>query len=250
MLQNWLTRWAEKRGLRVLMYHKFSQTHSDYLTVTATQFAQQLTWLKENKYNFVNMSEVLAALEGHHSLPEKAVLLTFDDAYVSQMEIAMPILSKYQACATIFVPTLFVGDASRWDGEQATAILNLMELKHISNTCIELALHSHSHTNFKILSVEQIEQEIEQNIRFFQKNNLHYVPAFAYAYGARPQNEATLKEMFNIFEKWGIKAAFRIGNRVNKPHIKNIYELQRLDVRGSESFEHFCNKVRFGKFFT
>lgn len=248
MLLNWLTHWAEKRGLRVLMYHKFSQTHSDYLTVTAAQFAQQLAWLQANNYQFVNMSAILTALENKISLPSKAVLITFDDAYVSQMEIALPILQQYQACATIFVPTLFVGDASRWDGENAEAILNVAGLKNISNTCIELALHTHSHTNFKILSVEQIAQEITQNIRFFEKHNLPFVPAFAYAYGARPKNEAVLRGMFSVFEQWGVKVAFRIGNRVNKQPFQNVYEMQRLDVRGSESFIHFCSKVRFGKF--
>lgn len=249
MLFNWLTLWTKKRGLRVLMYHKFSQTHSDYLTVTAVQFAQQLAWLKTNNYQFVNISTVLAALENKLSLPPKAVLITFDDAYISQMEIALPILQQYQACATIFVPTLFVGDASRWDGENAEAIMNLANLKYISNTCIELGLHTHSHTNFKILSVKQIAQEVEQCIRFFEKNNLPFVPAFAYAYGARPKNAEVLRGMFRVFEQWGIKAAFRIGNRINQQPIRHVYEMQRLDVRGSESFEYFCKKVSFGKLF-
>lgn len=249
MLFNWLTLWAKKRGLRVLMYHKFSQTHSDYLTVTAVQFAQQLAWLKANNYQFVNMSTVLTALENKISLPPKAVLITFDDAYISQMEIAVPILQQYHACATIFVPTLFVGDASRWDGANAEAIMSLTSLKHISNTCIELGLHTHSHTNFKILSVEQMTQEIAKNIQFFKKNNLPFVPAFAYAYGARPTNAEVLRAMFRVFEQWGIKAAFRIGNRINQQPIRQVYEMQRLDVRGSESFEHFCKKVCFGKLF-
>ena len=45
----------------------------------------------------------------------------------------------------------------------------------------------------------------------------------------------------------GVIAAFRIGNRVNPLKIKDLYDLNRIDIRGTDGFWRFRLKVKFGK---
>ena len=53
--------------------------------------------------------------------------------------------------------------------------------------------------------------------------------------------------MINIFYELGIKAAFRIGNRINKFPFKNKFEINMLDIKGSDSFKKFKLKLKWRK---
>jgi hypothetical protein len=72
--------------------------------------------------------------------------------------------------------------------------------------------------------------------------------AWAYTYGAYPKRNKTEFDAIKIaFKNAGISCAFRIGNRINKLPIKDPYKIERIDVRGDESFLRFRLKVGFGK---
>ncbi len=237
---------AQKRGrqLRVLMYHKVDPAHQDMLTVTAEQLEHHLAHLQKQGYNFISVRH-LADLS---SLVSKSILLTFDDAYVNNLEYAYPVLKKYGACATLFVPSDYVGQTSRWD-IQTEPILSLEQLRKLDPKVFELGLHSHTHRHYGKLTPEQIEEDIRANIRFFQENNLPFVPAFAYPYGGRPKDKARRQQMQQTMAKLGVSFAFRIGNRLNTYPFTNPYEIQRIDIRGTDTLEIFARKVKWGKQF-
>jgi peptidoglycan/xylan/chitin deacetylase (PgdA/CDA1 family) len=241
----WLLR--PLKGVRVLMYHKFSTEQSDYLTVTTTQFEAQLTYLKSEDYQFITAQNLLDFYLYNKPLPSKPILLTFDDGYRNNLELAYPILKKQAAKATIFIPTSFVGKTNKWDNGN-DAIMSIEQLKNLDPSVFELALHSHEHRNYAELNVAEIASDLGQNVAFFKKNNLNYTPVFAYPYGGRPKNEIKTG-MIYAFNTFGIQAAFRIGNRVNSLKIKYLYELNRIDVRGDDGFWSFKIKVRTGKFY-
>jgi peptidoglycan/xylan/chitin deacetylase (PgdA/CDA1 family) len=240
----------EKQGLRVLMYHKFSETETDYLTTSAAQFDEQLAWLQAQKYNFVTMQDVLSSLEGQIKLPSKAILLTFDDAYASQLDIGAPILQKYGVSATIFVATSYLGNVSSWDIDQAAPILSAATLRTLDASIFSLALHTHRHASFGSLTTDEMEAEIKDNIAIFRKESIDFLPVFAYPFGARPKKKELQQAMFSILTTYGVKLAFRIGNRINgNQRAKNRFEMQRLDIRGNETMKHFKRKIKFGKIF-
>jgi peptidoglycan/xylan/chitin deacetylase (PgdA/CDA1 family) len=230
--------------LRVLMYHKVDSTRKDMLTVTVEQFERQLKYLQDHNYQYITIKDLLSSTD----LVSKSVLLTFDDGYVDNLELAYPILKKYGAKATIFIPTAYVGKASSWD-ENAAPILSLSQLQDLDSAVFELALHSHKHPNYQHLSAEDIEIDIKQNIAFFRDNNLPFTPALAYPYGGRPKNEDIKNKMYNIMFQFGIKFAFRIGNRLNAWPLAYPYEIQRLDIQGKDSMAAFKRKIRWGKLF-
>nr|WP_325242573.1 polysaccharide deacetylase family protein [uncultured Oscillibacter sp.] len=87
--------------LPVLMYHHVvpDGQKCNEMTVTAGRLEQDLRWLAENGYETVLPRELAAG----EPLPEKPVLITFDDGYRSNYELAYPLLQKYQARATIAI---------------------------------------------------------------------------------------------------------------------------------------------------
>lgn len=83
----------------VLMYHHVVYNWEKYneMTVTVGRLEQDLQWLTENGYHTVLPRELAAG----QPLPEKPILITFDDGYQSNYTLAYPLLQKYQAKAAI-----------------------------------------------------------------------------------------------------------------------------------------------------
>jgi peptidoglycan/xylan/chitin deacetylase (PgdA/CDA1 family) len=235
-----------RNGVRVLMYHKVVTNNSDFLSVTTEQFEAQLLYFKKENYQFITAQNVLDFYKKQTPLPAKPLLITFDDGYLNNLELAYPILKKYNAKAVIFIPTSFVGIKNEWDNGN-DEIMSLEQLKNLDPSVFELALHSHEHRNYADLSIPEIASDVAYNVAFFKQNNLNYTPVFAYPYGGRPKNDLKVG-MIKAFEMYGIQAAFRIGNRVNSLKIKDLYELNRIDVRGTDAFWVFKWKVRVGRF--
>lgn len=87
--------------LYVLMYHHFIQEGQEYndWMLTDTRFREDLQWLTDHGYTTVLPSELAAG----KALPEKAVMLTFDDGYDSNYTLAYPLLQEFQAKAVISI---------------------------------------------------------------------------------------------------------------------------------------------------
>jgi peptidoglycan/xylan/chitin deacetylase (PgdA/CDA1 family) len=228
------------KGVRVLMYHKISTHGSDCLTITCEQLDNHLKYLKKNDYQFITSQQLIDFYLHQKALPPNPILLTFDDGYQNVSDLAYPILEQYEAKATLFLPTAFLGATNRWDhGDDP--IMSVEQLKNLNPSVFELALHSHEHLNYKRLTPQQIESDLQTNINFFEVNKIPYAPAFAYPYGGCPQ------KVGSIFKRFGILMAFRIGNKVNPFIINDLYTVKRIDIRGTDSFDDFKLKVKKGR---
>jgi biofilm PGA synthesis lipoprotein PgaB len=92
--------------LTVLSYHEIANRGDAVVplyAVTPTDFVRQMDWLRNHGFHFVSISDVLAAREGRTPLPEKAVLVTFDDAYQSVVDHAWPVLKAFRIPAVVNV---------------------------------------------------------------------------------------------------------------------------------------------------
>nr|WP_294863764.1 poly-beta-1,6-N-acetyl-D-glucosamine N-deacetylase PgaB [uncultured Pseudogulbenkiania sp.] len=90
--------------LTILTYHEIADKEDALepaFAVSPTNFVRQMDWLKNNGYHFVSMDDVLADRSGKKPLPEKAVLLTFDDGYRSMYANAFPVLKMFKAPAVV-----------------------------------------------------------------------------------------------------------------------------------------------------
>ena len=97
-------------NIPILLYHHLSETDPESQTVLHPDtFDHQMSLLKENGYQTVTFDDLIAFVEKGTRLPEKSVIITFDDGYQSNYDYAFPILQKYDYNATIFVIGCSVG---------------------------------------------------------------------------------------------------------------------------------------------
>jgi peptidoglycan/xylan/chitin deacetylase (PgdA/CDA1 family) len=98
--------------LRVLTYHRVMECGPDVaadpslISATPAVFERQMQYLAR-RYRPVSAAEAVAAVRGESILPDRAVLVTFDDAYRDFGEIAWPIMRRQGVPATVFVPTAY-----------------------------------------------------------------------------------------------------------------------------------------------
>ena len=97
---------AEGAELPVIMYHHVlgedSSLLGDYV-ISVSEFESDLAWLKAAGYQTVSAQQLIDYTQGQGELPERPVLLTFDDGYESFYANAYPLLEQYQMKAVVSV---------------------------------------------------------------------------------------------------------------------------------------------------
>lgn len=101
----------------ILLYHRVARLSSDpwRLAVTPHRFAEHLEVLREHARPMRLRQLSQALLSG--SLPDRSVVITFDDGYADNLHRAKPLLKRYDIPATVFLTTGFIGDEREfwWD---------------------------------------------------------------------------------------------------------------------------------------
>lgn len=96
---------AEAKKVPVLMYHHLSEKASEWnsLTVSPKKFKEDMQMLKKEGYTAVHLSQLVDFVYNGTPLPEKPIVITFDDGYASNYQYAYPILKELDMKATIFM---------------------------------------------------------------------------------------------------------------------------------------------------
>ena len=235
-----------KSGLRVLMYHKLSLNTSDNLTVSADILEKQLLYLKEKNYHPITVQQLIEHQYQKAKLPKKPILLTFDDGYENNYTYLYPLLKKHALKATIFLPVGFIGKSNEWD-EGDEAIMNVEKLKQIDSTFIEFGLHSLIHRSYKELTTAELIDDINRCKLMLKGNSIPYVPAITYPYGAYPREQKRYDKFKEILINNEIQLGFRIGNRINKLPLADPFCIERIDIKGTDSFFRFKLKILLGR---
>lgn len=231
--------------LPILMYHNVSVENGKDLTISVDNLEKQFKYLSENNYKCFYLKELLQV----NQLPEgRNIVITFDDAYVSQMRLALPLLRKYKLKATFFAPLNFLGKTDAWN-TSSLEIMDVEQLRSLDPKIVELGFHSFYHKKYTELSNPEIEADTRRCLEFVSENKLNFSPVLAYPYGKFPKEKEHNKIFNKILEQNGIQLGLRIGNRVNRFPFKKPYEVERIDVKGDWSLLKFKQKIRFGKIF-
>lgn len=98
-----------KNNLLILMYHRIIPDNSMDpfnlgMCVNTQLFEEQLIYLKNN-YNIIKLSDIHSSMSAADNIPKNSIAITFDDGYVDNYEIALPILVKHNIPATMFITT-------------------------------------------------------------------------------------------------------------------------------------------------
>ena len=108
----------------VLTYHRVIDKQRTPLTnshpgiiVSDDVFEMHMRTLR-HRFNPISLQELQTHLETRTVLPERSCLVTFDDGWLDNYEIAFPILQKYGIPAVIFLPVSYIsGDSMFWQEE-------------------------------------------------------------------------------------------------------------------------------------
>jgi peptidoglycan/xylan/chitin deacetylase (PgdA/CDA1 family) len=175
--------------LPVLLYHHVGRPPSGGdpgLTVSPERFEAQVRWLVRRGYVGIRPSDWLAWRRSARPLPEKPVLLTFDDAYADVAEHAFPVLERYGFGAGVFVVTGQIGQRNAWVEARGSRTLRLMTADQIRDWVrrgIEFGAHSRTHPDLTTLGPAELANEVAGSKADLEAILQSPVVSFAYPYG-------------------------------------------------------------------
>ena len=223
----------------VLMYHEVA-TRTDTasrLAVPPEAFAAQLAHLHDARYQTITMSALASALAGRTGLPERPVVLTFDDGFADFHETALPLLQNYGFTATVFVTTGWIEDAGPAARRRPARMLTWHQVAEVAATGVEIGAHSHTHPELDQLSAPQLERELREAKSLLEDRLGSSVPALAYPFGysnARVRRAARAA---------GYQHACAVGNAIAGP-AGDPFAVPRLTVRRSTRLHIFDQMVQ------
>jgi len=176
---------SRTRALSVLTYHAVVDEPSP-IAVSPALFRRHVGHLRRAGYRAVSFAEAARALDGGAPVDPRLVCITFDDAYRSVLENAVPVLREAGFVATIFVPTAHAGDANRWDAAappRGWPILSWEELGGLARCGFEIGSHTRTHPNLPGLDEASMNDELAGSRRELEDRLGMEVSSFCYPFG-------------------------------------------------------------------
>ena len=229
----------------ILMYHMISKANhpsEKKYALSPSHFRKQISYLKTNGYTPVSLDDLYEyAANSSHNLPEKPVIITFDDGYMDNYEYAFPILKQFSFSATVFIVSGLVGQTSQWEKNGVAPERPLMgwrEINALKESGVTIGSHTVSHRRLSRLSPENVKFEIEDSKKFLEDRLGTSIKHFAYPYG--DMAGAVVREVNNA----GYKTACSASPGFNGNDM-NPLALRRVAVFGTDSVLSFATKVTF-----
>jgi peptidoglycan/xylan/chitin deacetylase (PgdA/CDA1 family) len=228
----------KKQHVPILTYHSISQSANPkfkQLTVAPALFTAQIDFLYQHAYTPLNATQLIDALTGKSTLPERPVMLTFDDGFADFYQQALPILRHRNFTATLYIVTGFVGNMSKWlqrAREPERPMLNWQQIVEISSSGIECGAHTHSHPKLDALPLPVARNEIVRSKELLEDHLGLQVSSFAYPFG---YHTAALRQ---LVQEAGFRSACT-ANLALHPDTTEHFALQRLMVTPNTNIDKF-----------
>jgi peptidoglycan/xylan/chitin deacetylase (PgdA/CDA1 family) len=171
------------------MYHRIADDGPEATArwrIGVERFERQLAYLADAGFRTVTLDEWRRAAGARRPLPGRAVVLTFDDAYVDFAENAWPLLERHGFGAVVAVVTDLAGGVASWDarfGEPAP-LLDWDTLRSISQRGVEIASHAVTHTPLTALGVEDMARECARSRLVLERELGCRITTMVYPHGA------------------------------------------------------------------
>ena len=221
----------------ILMYHAFAAPGepASRFVLSGRVFAAQLTLLRWLGYRVIALDEYVAARRAHTLTPDRAVILTIDDGYADNVAVALPVLRRLGATATVFIVSGRMGGVNDWDTAGVLAgrpLLNWAGVQALSAAGQTIGAHTPSHPHLSQLTPAEALAEMEGSRADLERALGAPVRLLTYPYGDRTAVTRALAAQA------GFEAACSVRRRPNSPATP-LYELHRLEVFGTDSLLRF-----------
>lgn len=219
----------------ILMYHYVSEPPAGAdrirldLTVTPENFRAQLQYLSDAGYHTITLSDLYLHLTQGLPLPEKPVILTFDDGYRDAYEVVFPLLLEYGFTGTFFVlatPAHF----------EAPGYLTWAQMKEMADGGMDIQAHGRDHVDLRGRSYEYLVYQILgiQEAIYYHTGRL---PRF-FCYPSGRYDEQVIAVLKSA-GYWGA-----VTTEMGYDHsLDKIFTMPRVRIRGSDTLASFVRKV-------
>lgn len=130
----------------ILMYHEVKPRKPGKDAIQPWELENDLKWLAENGYTTVVMADLIAYVNEGAPLPEKPVVLSFDDGYYNNYVYVLPLLQRYHAKIVLSLLGKNTDDFSEYPSENIDyAHMTWDQLAEMRDSgCVELQNHSYN----------------------------------------------------------------------------------------------------------
>lgn len=243
------------QGIPVLMYHSISVEKGNPIRLPSEVLDAQMAYLKENDYKVLTLDELYSYFQKKLTVPDKAVVLTFDDGYEDNYTAMYPILKKYGMKATVFVITGTIDKDPNY--------LTSSQLKEMAKDGFDIESHTVTHRDLNTLSNAEQLRELKDSKEQLEKilnKKINYV-----AYPSGKYNNYTVEAAenagylmgFTTDGKWSYsnKGLLKIDRtyissffsmdifkeRITNPNYTTKFN-QNLEDKYAEGYNDFSNK--------
>jgi peptidoglycan/xylan/chitin deacetylase (PgdA/CDA1 family) len=193
--------------------------------VSADTFSEQMDYLQDNGYTTIPISLLVKAIREGADLPERPIVITFDDGNLDIYENAYPILQKYPFTATLYLVLNYLDHDTFLSTDQAAELMN---------AGWEIGSHSISHPDLYGMQIDTY-SEVANSKKALVKILGAPVNTFAYPFGQTDADiTAKVKDAYT--------AAVGLGNGYTHS-LASIYYLKRIEIRSETDLTTFTNAL-------
>ena len=214
-------------AIPVLNYHSIGVEPGNTYVLHPDTFARQMDYLAAHHYTPLTLAEFASVLENKRPSPAHPVLLTFDDGYANNAEVALPILQRHGFPATLYLSTSLVG---------TPGYLTWQQVKELSAAGWDIASHTMTHPHLPKLSKKEQREEILAARARIEQELGKPADTFAYPYGE--YNRVTLKLLRKAHFQYAFTTHPGWASSDQPP-----LELHRIVVDSQKPFEDWVQKL-------
>jgi peptidoglycan/xylan/chitin deacetylase (PgdA/CDA1 family) len=226
---------ARRLRVPILMYHYISApppgadaVRKD-LSVPPDKFAQHLSWLREQGYVAISLYDLALALQYGAPLPEKPIILTFDDGYRDFYTDAFPLLQAHDYTATVFVSTAFVDEGRR-------EFLSWEQIMELDAAGIDIQPHGYNHAELRNQSIDYLIWQILGPKQAIEARTTKPVRFFCYPSGKYDERTVAVLKSAGY---WGA-VTVTAGVEQDSEH---MFAMPRIRVRGGYTAQDLAQVI-------
>jgi peptidoglycan/xylan/chitin deacetylase (PgdA/CDA1 family) len=226
------------------MYHAFTDSGEEGRYILPKRsFARQMRLLAALRYRVIDFEEVAQALREGRPLPRRTAVITIDDGYADNFDIAYPILRRRGFPATLFLISRKLGAKADWSGDAGPTdgrpLLTLDQVRQMRAGGLAVGAHTRTHRPLPELSPAEAESEAAGSRADLEAALGESIATFAYPYGEWDEQAVNAVR----------HASFRGGCTTHPRHAKfgdDPLLIPRIEVRGTDTTLRFLRKLWLG----